>query len=67
MKRFLILALIVGMAGPSSAAFNGCRKGLCNRADDTGPPPEPCSTPNAPDGTFDMSKCSNAVWAAVVF
>jgi hypothetical protein len=30
-------------------------------------PPPSCGSPDAPDGVVDLSKCSNAFYAAVIF
>lgn len=31
------------------------------------PPPTGCSSPTAPNGVVDLSQCSNAFYAAVIF
>jgi len=33
----------------------------------SGPAPSGCASPTAPDGSVDLSKCSNALYAAIIF
>lgn len=54
----LVLALLLA-ATAAYAQFNGCPPGFCPGLNNGGGVPPPTCANDGPDGSFDLSKCSN--------
>lgn len=74
-RKFIPLLILLTLACGISAAYALGIGGLGTRFGKAGAigkatafiPPPSCGSPNAPDGVIDLSKCSNAFYAAVIF
>lgn len=59
----LVLTLLLA-ASAAYAQFNGCPPGFCPVQGGGGGVAPPTCADDAPDGSFDLSKCSNAIYLA---
>lgn len=73
-KAFLVLGVLMALASAQPAfSFGFSQLGAhfgtlgANGGAGSGVAPVGCASPTAPDGTVDLSQCSNAYYVALIF